>query len=43
MELLYLTEGERTYEQIAAELGMPVSSIGPTRSRCLKKLKKVLG
>ena len=43
MELLYLTEGERTYEQIAAELGMPVSSIGPTRIRCLKKLKKLLG
>jgi len=43
MELLYLTEGVGTYEQVAAELGMPVASIGPTRIRCLKKLKKLLG
>jgi RNA polymerase sigma factor (sigma-70 family) len=41
MELLYLNEG--TYEQVAAELGMPVASVGPTRIRCLKKLKKLLG
>jgi RNA polymerase sigma factor (sigma-70 family) len=27
------------YSQISAELGIPVGSIGPTRSRCLSKLR----
>ena len=27
------------YAQISAELGIPVGSIGPTRSRCLDKLR----
>jgi len=27
------------YAQISAELGIPVGSIGPTRSRCLNKLR----
>jgi RNA polymerase sigma factor (sigma-70 family) len=31
------------YAGIAAELGMPVGSIGPTRGRCLAKLKALLG
>lgn len=30
------------YTQVAAALGMPVGSIGPTRSRCLAKLRLVL-
>jgi len=28
----------RSYESIAAELGMPLGSLGPTRARCLGKL-----
>ena len=32
------TDPPRSYEDIAAELGMPVGSLGPTRSRCLAKL-----
>jgi RNA polymerase sigma factor (sigma-70 family) len=28
------------YAQISARLGMPVGSIGPTRSRCLRKLRR---
>ncbi len=28
------------YEQVGAELGMPVGSIGPTRARCLDKLRR---
>src|SRR5262249_24730334 len=28
------------YAQISAELGIPVGSIGPTRSRCLQKLRR---
>lgn len=30
------------YAAVAAELGMPVGSIGPTRGRCLAKLRAVL-
>jgi RNA polymerase sigma factor (sigma-70 family) len=28
------------YAQISAELGIPIGSIGPTRSRCLQKLRR---
>ena len=31
------------YAAIAESLGMPVGSIGPTRGRCLQKLRSVLG
>ena len=30
------------YDQIAARLDMPVGSIGPTRARCLGKLRKLV-
>lgn len=30
------------YKEIAAELNMPEGSVGPTRARCLKKLKTIL-
>jgi RNA polymerase sigma factor (sigma-70 family) len=30
------------YTQIAADLGMPVGSIGPTRGRCLQKLRALV-
>jgi RNA polymerase sigma factor (sigma-70 family) len=30
------------YTQIAADLGMPVGSIGPTRGRCLQKLRAII-
>lgn len=30
------------YERISADLGMPVGSIGPTRGRCLAKLRGLL-
>lgn len=45
VELLYYAEegGERpSYEEISRRLGMPVPSIGPTRARCLEKLRKLL-
>lgn len=35
-------EEERPYEQIAAELNIPIGSIGPTRSRCIEKLRRIL-
>jgi DNA-directed RNA polymerase specialized sigma24 family protein len=31
------------YEEIAAALGMPVGSIGPTRQRALMRLRQELG
>jgi RNA polymerase sigma factor (sigma-70 family) len=39
--LLMLTaEPAFTYEEVSASLDMPVGSIGPTRSRCLGRLRK---
>jgi RNA polymerase sigma factor (sigma-70 family) len=42
--LLLFSEGDRKvpYEEIAAKLGIPVGSIGPTRARCLQKLRAML-
>ncbi|HJQ71144.1 MAG TPA: sigma-70 family RNA polymerase sigma factor [Blastocatellia bacterium] len=40
--LLFFASEEPSYEDIARRLNMPVSSIGPTRARCLEKLKKIL-
>jgi RNA polymerase sigma factor (sigma-70 family) len=39
---LYFDSREPSYAEIAADLGMPAASIGPTRARCLEKLKKSL-
>jgi RNA polymerase sigma factor (sigma-70 family) len=42
VEALYLRPDEPSYAQIAADLGMPIGSIGPTRSRCLERLRRLL-
>src|SRR5690349_1153669 len=42
IRLLYFDTKEPSYAEISTELGMPVASIGPTRARCLEKLKKFL-
>lgn len=42
MELLYMSPEGCSYEEISMKLDMPVSSIGPTRIRCLKKLRKLM-
>ncbi len=39
---LYLEEPPPSYVEIGQREGMPVGSIGPTRARCLKKLKIVM-
>jgi RNA polymerase sigma factor (sigma-70 family) len=39
---LYGTEEPASYTEIAAELSLPVGSIGPTRARCLQQLRKLL-
>lgn len=40
--LLYLDPEELGYEEIAQRMNMAVGSIGPTRARCLEKLKAIL-
>ncbi|HEV8691904.1 MAG TPA: sigma-70 family RNA polymerase sigma factor [Ideonella sp.] len=41
--LVFRDEDDRLgYDEVSRRLGLPVGSIGPTRSRCLGKLRKLL-
>jgi RNA polymerase sigma factor (sigma-70 family) len=40
---LYFQPERSSYAEVAADLGIPVGSIGPSRARCLKSLRQVLG
>src|SRR5262249_54820565 len=42
IQMMYMSGGGHSYQEISAALGIPVASIGPTRIRSLKKLKKLL-
>ena len=42
IERLYFDTRQLSYEEISAEMRMPVASIGPTRARCLDKLRAIL-
>jgi RNA polymerase sigma factor (sigma-70 family) len=42
LELLFLADPSPPYAEIAARLGMPEGSIGPTRARALQKLRALL-
>ena len=42
LTFLFLDDGARNYASIAGELGMPIGSIGPTRQRCLRKMRALL-
>lgn len=42
IEFLYFDTRSLSYEEIAHNMGMPVASIGPTRARCLDKLRTIL-
>ncbi len=42
LHALYLEAAEPAYTEVAAHLGMAVGSIGPTRARCLQRLKEIL-
>lgn len=42
LTMLYYNVEPPPYSEIAAALGTPEGSIGPTRARCLKKLMKLL-
>ena len=39
---LFYTDEPLSYAQLSADVGMPVASIGPTRARCLERLKAAL-
>lgn len=39
---LYSDASTTSYAEIAAQLNIPIGSIGPTRARCLKKLKQIM-
>ena len=40
--LLYYDRTEPTYDEVGRHLEMPVGSIGPTRARCLRKMRRLL-
>lgn len=42
LTLLFLRDEPLAYATIAARLGVPEGSIGPTRARCLRKLQQIL-
>lgn len=43
LTLLYAHDDDKVaYDDVAARMSMPVGSIGPTRARCLGKLRKLL-
>lgn len=42
LTMLFYEKDELSYVDIARRMKMPVPSIGPTRARCLEKLKKLL-
>lgn len=42
LQLLYYDAEVPTYNEVADRMEMPVGSIGPVRSRCLKKLRDML-
>lgn len=42
LEALYFEDPAPSYEELGARLGRPVGSLGPTRARCLEKLRRLV-
>jgi RNA polymerase sigma factor (sigma-70 family) len=42
ISMLFYQKDELSYSDIAGRMKMPVPSVGPTRARCLEKLRKLL-
>lgn len=40
--LLFYSKDEPSYADIARQIKVPANSVGPTRARCLQKLKRIL-
>ena len=43
LTLLYMEEPPMGYDEVARRVGLPRGSIGPTRGRCLEKLRDLMG
>lgn len=43
LTMLYLRADNPTYAEIAVALGMREGAVGPTRARCLQKLRRLMG
>jgi len=41
LRALFMEDPAPSYEEISARLGRPVGSLGPTRARCLAKLRRI--
>ncbi|WP_374676148.1 RNA polymerase sigma factor [Ideonella sp.] len=42
LSYLYLSDPPLSYEEVAGRMGMALGSVGPTRARCLDKLRQAL-
>ncbi len=42
LQAVFFNDHGASYGDIARQLGMPLNSLGPTRSRCLDKLRKIM-
>ena len=42
LTMLFYEKDDLSYAEIARRMAMPVPSVGPTRARCLEKMKKLL-
>jgi len=42
LQAMFFASDDKGYSEIAREIGLPVNSLGPTRRRCLEKLRKIL-
>jgi RNA polymerase sigma factor (sigma-70 family) len=42
LQVLFFDEEELSYKEISEKLGIPIASIGPTRMRCLNKLRTIM-
>jgi RNA polymerase sigma factor (sigma-70 family) len=42
LRMLYYDRTEPSYEQVSHKLGVPLGSVGPTRARCLQKMRRIL-
>jgi len=40
--MLYFDRAEPSYDQVSRRMGIPLGSIGPTRARCLQKMRRIL-
>lgn len=42
LSYLYLSDPPLAYEEVAERMGMALGSVGPTRNRCMEKLRRAL-